>query len=501
MTIVTDALGYEPDVQRHRTAMKRVEVSRPVRLALEDGIIHPGVRVFDYGCGRGGDLRRLEEQGIRCDGWDPAFRPDTSRTPADVVNLGYVVNVIEDPHERTETLRSAWSLAERVLLVSARLINEISDQRWRPCGDGFVTGRETFQKFYEQQELREWIEAALAVQAIPAAPGILYVFRDQELAQTYLSSRVRRRISLPRIRISRRQRLFEENRPLLDALMAFVADRGRLPEDAELGVASEIRAEFGSVKRAFGVIQQVTGTEQWEEVSRERSQDLLVYLALARFGGRPTQRELPEALRLDIRALFSSYRNACDAADNLLFSAGNQDAVSRACAESPIGKCTQEALYLHTDALPQVPALLRVYEGCARAYVGSVEDANILKMHRLKPQVSYLAYPDFATNPHPALRESLKVRFKGLQIEYRDYRDTQNPFILHRKETFVAPDHPLRSKFEKLTKQEEAKGLFENTRTIGTAQGWNAVLRERGLRLRGHQLVRAEGTRRHAPEA
>jgi hypothetical protein len=36
-----------------------------------------------------------------------------ARRPADVVNLGFVLNVIEDPRERTETLKAAWSLHKR----------------------------------------------------------------------------------------------------------------------------------------------------------------------------------------------------------------------------------------------------------------------------------------------------------------------------------------------------------------------------------------------------
>jgi DNA phosphorothioation-associated putative methyltransferase len=121
-----------------------------------------------------------------------------------------------------------------------------------------------------------------------------------------------------------------------------------------------------------------------------------------------------------------------------------------------------------------------------------VEDANILKLHRQKPQVSYLSYPDFERNPHPALKESLKVRFRGLQIEYRDYRDTKNPFILHRKETFLPEDHPWRPKFEKLTRQEERHGLFENPARIGTLEAWSRELRDRGLELRGHRLQRLD---------
>jgi DNA phosphorothioation-associated putative methyltransferase len=58
--------------------------------------------------------------GVAGEGWDPSHRPDGPRRPAGaVVNLGYVVNVIEDPAERGETLRRAWSLAGRVLVVSA----------------------------------------------------------------------------------------------------------------------------------------------------------------------------------------------------------------------------------------------------------------------------------------------------------------------------------------------------------------------------------------------
>ena len=50
-----------------------------------------------------------------------AYRPDTERREAHVVNLGYVINVIEDLAVRQETLRSAWRLARTVLAVAARI--------------------------------------------------------------------------------------------------------------------------------------------------------------------------------------------------------------------------------------------------------------------------------------------------------------------------------------------------------------------------------------------
>ena len=56
--------------------------------------------------------------GYSADGWDPAFRPDASKKEAEVVNLGYVLNVIEEPAERIEALRGAFVLAKCALIVS-----------------------------------------------------------------------------------------------------------------------------------------------------------------------------------------------------------------------------------------------------------------------------------------------------------------------------------------------------------------------------------------------
>ena len=142
-----------------KTAISRWSISRPVALALEDGLISKETTFFDYGCGRGGDIRRLHDMGIEVSGWDPAYFPEEERTPADVVNLGYVINVIEDLEERAVVLYAAWNLAQRVLIVSARLEWEARQIAGDYQGDGIVTRKRTFQKFYTQEELRDWIKA------------------------------------------------------------------------------------------------------------------------------------------------------------------------------------------------------------------------------------------------------------------------------------------------------------------------------------------------------
>ena len=137
--------------------------------------------------------------------------------------------------------------------------------------------------------------------------------------------------------------------------------------------------------------------------------------------------------------------------------------------------------------------LLRIYEGCGRAYLGEVEGANIIKIHRRSGKLSYLVYPDFESDPHPALLRCVKLNLRTRQIECYDYAQSANPPVLHRKETFLLPDDPLHEKFARLTAQEEKQGLLDDPSGIGTRDGGRRRLAERGFALKGHRLVRATG--------
>jgi DNA phosphorothioation-associated putative methyltransferase len=152
---------------------------------------------------------------------------------------------------------------------------------------------------------------------------------------------------------------------------------------------------------------------------------------------------------------------------------------------------------VHRDALEP---LLRVYEGCARAYLGAVEGANLIKLHRHSGKVSYRVYPAFETDPHPALLRSIKLSLRTRELDCYDYANSTNPPVLHRKEAFLSADHPLHARFARLTRQEEKHGLLDNTATIGTTEGWQRRLRERGFALRGHRLVKNHGKEQQAKE-
>ena len=473
---------------RHKTAISRVELSRPMKLALADGIVSPGLPIFDYGCGHGDDLRLLANRGIKGCGWDPVHCPEQRRRRSPVVNLGYVVNVIEDPAERKEAIRAAWDLAETVLIVSGRLsmearaLGEAEDY-----ADGILTSRGTFQKFFDQQELRNWIDQTLDAQSVAAAPGVFYVFRDERDRTQFIASRYRRRLAVPRL--NRSTELFNEHKELLQPLIEFFRESGRLPVEQELSNTQELIGTFGSIRRAFRVVLTVTSSTEWDPITRERSEDLLVYLALAQFDGRPAFGRLPMALQRDVKAFFSNYKKACACADDILFSLGQPDVVASACQEASIGKLTPRALYVHESALNSLSSVLRLYEGCARGYLGRVDGANIIKLYRNEPKISYLSYPDFERDPHPALAFSITVQLQTFKVRNRDYSGARNRPILHRKELFVAPDHPHYRKWVRLTRIEEEKGLFDDTSRIGFQDGWNEALAGKDLYLKGHRLL------------
>jgi DNA phosphorothioation-associated putative methyltransferase len=479
-------LGVE--IARHRTALVRAELSRPLKLAIVDGLLRDPMSVMDYGCGRGSDIRLLQDRGFDCVGWDPTYAADGMRRPSDVVNLGYVVNVIENLAERCEALARAWELAQGALIVSARLQAETPDVT-APYADGHVTRLGTFQKFYEQQELRIWIDQTLDVASVPAAPGIFYIFRDPGARAAFVASRFRRVSSTPPLR--RSEQLFIEHKTLLEPLAAFISDRGRLPAPEELPEYAAIHSALGSVPRAYRVLESVSEKGAWNCVREVRMQDLLIFVALSRFDRRPKFNELPLPLQRDVKAFFGTYAAACTTADKHLFSLGRPEQLEKACRTSPVGKIMPRALYVHVDAVAELPTLLRLYEGCARGYMGTVPGANIVKLVNDEPKVSYLSYPEFDRDPHPALAASVSVNLQTFRVRQRQYTNNQNPPILHRKETFVSRDHPGRSKFERLTRLEEAKGLYEDPTLIGTRFGWEAALRAKGLTLRGHRLVRS----------
>ena len=473
-------------IERHKAALKRSELSRPVRIALESNIFKEGTTFFDYGCGCGEDIKQIDDLGYSSSGWDPYYRPDAPQEPAEIVNLGYILNVIEDIAERRQALIKAWSLTQRVLIVSAQVLVDDRRRGLVAYGDGVVTNRNTFQKYYEQEELKLYIDQVLEVESIPAGLGIYFVFRHETEAEHFRASRIYSSLSTPRVQ--GKVRNFEDYRELLTPLMNFYTERGRLPAKGELASEAAIKEEFRSYQRAFKLILQATDRSEWDTIAEKRRQDLLVYLALGKFSGRPTIRKLSPEIKADVKALFGSYKQACTIADLLLINVGDMSKIANLCKNSDIGKQLNGAIAVHISALEKLPPLLRLYEGCASRNFYRLENANIVKIYYNKPKITYLVYPEFDTQAHPALQATMEIDLHNLSVTYHDISDETNPLILHQKDALVAPDYPSYKKFVRLTKKEQKSGLLKNRDAIRRLHGWIRCLRENEIVIEGHKL-------------
>jgi hypothetical protein len=284
---------------RHLTALHRYGFSAPVQSLARYGFLDGERTLFDYGCGRGDDVHGLQENGLFASGWDPYFAPDNPIQSAQIVNLGFVINVIEDFDERLEALTRAWSLAETLLVVSVMLANqnEVGGQRFR---DGVLTRRGTFQKYYTQAEIKAFLESALDEEPIPVAPGVLYVFRDKDAEQRFLMERYRsrrNRLRQPSLRVSGRERAervprerrdgaaerYAAYREPLDRLWALWLGLGRRPDPAEVPDLLALTEGFGSYPKALRFLAARHEPQELEAAQAGRIADLSVYLALNHF--------------------------------------------------------------------------------------------------------------------------------------------------------------------------------------------------------------------------
>ena len=192
--LITDG---SPTVNRHLTALYRSNLSAPVQALLRHGILNKELTFFDYGCGRGDDLASLVNAGYNAVGWDPHYQPSLPKVASDVVNVGFVLNVIEDPAERIEALTGAFKLAKQALVVAVMLYTP--DIKGKPYKDGVLTSRNTFQKYFTQTELKDYIEHALNRSAFMLAPGIAVIFANDEFEQKFSLNRLRNKTLTSRL--------------------------------------------------------------------------------------------------------------------------------------------------------------------------------------------------------------------------------------------------------------------------------------------------------------
>ncbi len=267
---------------------------------------------FDYGCGKGDDLNIIKELGVTASGWDPVYRPEEKLTKADIVNLGFVVNIIESLSERTQTLKKAYSLSKKILVASVMLGSDSITSKFKKYGDGVITSRNTFQKYYTQNEFRDYIENSLGESAIAVGPGLFYIFRDKIKEQQFLIDRQRQRKNWKKIsytdppdRLKIKQKAFyARHKDLLDDFWESCLELGRSPLNSEYKKSEQLRAACGSHQKALTLLTDIHGKSNFEAAESNRRNDLLVHFALSHFSRRKPYNAMPKILQKDIKYFF-----------------------------------------------------------------------------------------------------------------------------------------------------------------------------------------------------
>jgi DNA phosphorothioation-associated putative methyltransferase len=436
-------------VDRHKTAMVRYELSKPVKTLLQYGVLQRGDTFCDYGCGLGADIQGLQSLGYEATGWDPQHKPDGEKRESDVVNLGYVVNVIEDPAERIEVLCQAFRLTRKLLVVSALIEGSVLLSRPKAFGDGLLTNWNTFQKHYEQHELQQFIEDALETTAIPVALGIFYVFRQPTEQQRFLAARTR--VSIDRDLLQARTGLLprgdRQPRPmvaahkeLLDDFWSCLLALGRLPAPEEYPRYSELVQALKSPKRALRLLLQDGRTEAFEKAKADRKADLLVYLASSNLRKRVPLKHLPVGVRFDVKAFFGDYGRGLTAGLELLYSVGDTDEIALACEETSVGWQDSQALYVHKTAIAYLPAVLRAYISCGEVLYGNAAEADLIKLHKSSGKLTFLVYDDFDGRRLPELQYRVKVNLRTSWVQVFDHSAERQ--LLFYKHRYVHSSHP-----------------------------------------------------------
>lgn len=458
-------------IDRHKTAIDRNSLSTPVQSLYRHNYLNGDYTLFDYGCGKGDDLNIVKELGVKATGWDPVYYSLEQINKADIVNLGFVINIIESPKERILTLNKAFSLSKKFLVVSVMLGSESITGKFKQYGDGVVTSRNTFQKYYTQNEFREFLESSLEESAIAVGPGLFYIFKDKIEEQQFLIERQRRRKNWKKIsytgspeRLEIKQKAFYHRyNEILDDFWNICLEFGRLPFNSEYQRSEELRAICGSHQKAFKLVSGIHDKSDFETAVYSRRNDLLVHIALGLFSRRKPYKSMPKTFQKDITHYFDKYTDAIQEATDLLFSVGKTQTIKIECQKAyellKIGHMEGDHSWtIHTDYINQLTPVLRTYIGCATQLYGDLDEVDLIKIHMQSNKVSLMKFDDFENKPLPLLMERIKINLREQRIDFYTYGEKFKSQPLYLKSKFIDegfPNFELQVSFDEQLKSME----------------------------------------------
>lgn len=425
-------------IERHKTAMSRSDFSKPVQLLLSNNLLRKGSSFLDYGCGLGDDVRALNYNGYNTFSWDPAYNPDGNKTKSEVVNLGFVLNVIEDKAERIDTLLEAFNLTKKVLSVAVVTDITPTAKNIKPYKDGFLTNRGTFQKFFKHDEAQDFIEQVLNYSAITVSQGIFYIFKNEQDAQDFLSTKQKRKINWNRLNLNiypskderdkvKKETLYSQYKTDIESYWEQLLYLGRAPSIDEYPALSELQnnAKMNPRRLQDWFIERY-GQEEFKSAFNNRKDDLIVYLGLANFKKKIPFSSLSPRLQKDMKTFFGNYKSGQQEALVELYKIGNPDEIEKRCKltnqQNKIGSLDEQALFLSPEDVINLDPVLRMYIGVAELLWGTVDEVSEIKIHKRSGKVTFIVKESPDLNPGEYFR--IKVDLVRQKVDF--FRHTKS---------------------------------------------------------------------------
>jgi len=431
------------DLDRSKTAISRSNFSTPVQHLLERMLLTKNRSFFDYGCGKGDDVAGLIELGFNASGWDPAFKPNTTIDRAEIINLGFVLNVIENPSERISVLKKAWELADGALMISVISKYDMPGTSLNRLNDGYVSNAGSFQKYYEPGELKNYVDEILDIESLPVTPFQVLCFKNEDYEQSYLatssSSFRTSSISIAPIHPLRKSRISK-------CIEDFIASDQDAWEEIigifqEYGISPPV-SYFSSqeILQTCGVtsddllhsILEMYGEHQSYQTVQKAKNSLLVQLALAFFRGKPKSKHYSVLSREAIKAHFGSFSNALEKSRSILFSIGDPKIISDLCDLSNIGIEDEQALYVHRSCIPHLHPILQTYIQVGQLFYCDLSAGDIFKIHKMSGKLTLLIYDDYEELDEPILNRRIKIDYPKRRISFYDHR-SENQRLIDKK--------------------------------------------------------------------
>lgn len=153
------------------TAIKRKKISKPMEYLVDNNFILKKHNILDYGCGYGFDIYELDNLGFNITGYDKYILPYKNNSNIynkkfDIITSHYMFNVIPSLEERSSTLKNMVSLLNKngsifITVRNNKEFKRINKNSISSYNDGIVTKKNTFQKYFSNDEIISFISSTV----------------------------------------------------------------------------------------------------------------------------------------------------------------------------------------------------------------------------------------------------------------------------------------------------------------------------------------------------